>query len=212
MDERICSVLECLYTSFQPNVQLETSARANGRLVGGWFRCASFYRLGSKRVVTSRDFTSANRTRSSPASIRLQPRLGTQTIYQLAFLNCLTVSSSALFCSDMTLKRKRSAMEPDSLMDHSPQSTTSTSSASYRASTSPTPCPQYPRPMQLHIDREASPYRAWVAGAPSLAGQVGSRTRKRHRDDRPEEAIVHRMYSNSRVQLKCANGGYRNNA
>lgn len=89
----------------------------------------------------------------------------------------------------MALKRKRSTMEMSATLDDSPQSL----SSSLRVSTSPTPCPDYPRPMTLHIDRSASPYQAWIVGSGSLSGEVGSRTRKRHRDDRPNDAIVHRM-------------------
>jgi hypothetical protein len=94
----------------------------------------------------------------------------------------------------MALKRKRSAIELHAAFDSSPQSTSSVTTSHFRASTSPTPCPQYPKPTGLQIDRSASPYQAWVVGTPNLSSELGSRTRKRHRDDKPDDGIVHRMY------------------
>jgi len=155
-----------------------------------------------RRVCTSRDFTSANRTRSSAFIFPLSS--GKHHTTELLSSIRLTIFFGNLFFNNMALKRKRSVMELNSQFDQSPQSTTSISSVSCRASTSPTPCPQYPRPMQLHIDRDASPYRAWVVGASNLAEQVGSRTRKRHRDNRPDEAIVHRRYLFRICNINCS--------
>lgn len=97
------------------------------------------------------------------------------------------------FAAKMVLKRKRSS-------DFSPASSTSSwSSSSTRASQSPTPHSRsyfQDAHSSMDVDRPipSIPIAAWNLGVGRVSStDMNSRTRKRFRDNRPDEEIIHGM-------------------
>ena len=89
----------------------------------------------------------------------------------------------------MGVKRKRS-------FDSSPSSISSIAASSCRESTSPTPMPrQLPeRIMEMDVPRNMSDSSTWWhSRTDHLAATLNTRTRKRWRDNRPDDIVIHRM-------------------
>jgi hypothetical protein len=104
----------------------------------------------------------------------------------------------------MGLKRKASVLE-DAVYDHHEQRSPSAPSLTY--SSSPTSTNTLSSPAHnFHHDSVHAPYDLWQIQAVPLPYYLNSRTRKRHRDDRPEEDIVHehtlkKLYDAQRLHL-----------
>ena len=91
----------------------------------------------------------------------------------------------------MGVKRKRS-------FDSSPASIASITASSCRESTSPTPMPrQLPESvMEMDVPGNTLGSPTWCRDRTDhLVAKLNSRTRKRWRDNRPDDTIIHRMLS-----------------
>ncbi|KAF2755262.1 hypothetical protein EJ05DRAFT_479056 [Pseudovirgaria hyperparasitica] len=91
----------------------------------------------------------------------------------------------------MGLKRKCSSLEISPTSSVSSRATDST-----RTSQSPSPLPRFSNPFAMDIDQpiRSLPFAQWGASQHTSrisASDLGSRTRKRHRDNRPKQEIVH---------------------
>jgi hypothetical protein len=80
---------------------------------------------------------------------------------------------------------------PASINGSLPSSTTDTWSICN--SESPTPCPDHAPPPVIQPDLLAYQHQSTFGASSNLRSELGSRTRKRHRDNRPDEATVFRM-------------------
>ena len=110
--------------------------------------------------------------------------------YRFQFSSHCTINRVQTFYK-MGVKRKRS-------FDSSPASIASIAPSSCRESTSPTPLPrQLPESaMEMDDPRNTSSLPAWChSRTDHLAAKLNCRTRKRWRDNRPDDTVIHRMLS-----------------